>query len=150
MITLRAKEYLQEIPKLNKLIKNKRIEKEQLLSIAYGITSHSEGERVQSSGNPQKMANAVETLVDYDREIDALAKRKKEIISDIEQLNSVEYDILHKIYVQGKNLYDVADLYDKSYSWVTTVHGRALKKVQDKLDSREKEEDGQQIRCLQT
>lgn len=145
MIPLRAKEYLQKIPKLNKLIKNKRIEKEQLLSIAYGITSHSEGERVQSSGNPQKMANAVETLVDYDREIDALAKEKKAIISIIEQLNPVEYDVLHAIYVQGKDFCDVADMYNKSYSWTTTAHGRALKKVQDKLDSREKEEDGYKI-----
>ena len=54
-----AKKYLSNVSKLDKMIANKMIEKEQWEAVAEGSTAHSEGERVQSSGNPQKMADAV-------------------------------------------------------------------------------------------
>lgn len=122
------------------MIENKLIEKQQWKTIAMGTSSHSDGERVQSSGSQQKMADAIARYVDIEAEIDGcidtLVETKKEVISVIERLNTTEYDILHKVYVQYKSLYEVAELYDKTYSWVTTVHGRALKNVQEILDQK--------------
>ena len=69
--------------------------------------------------------------------IDLLIDKRNEVLRVIEQLNTTEYDLLHKIYVQYKPFYDVADEYQKSYSWVTTVHGTALKNVQKILDRAE-------------
>ena len=150
--TLDAKKYLQQVNKLNKLIENKMIEKEQWKSIATSTTAGGNAtvkingeqvalERVQSSGNPQKMADAVCKYVEIEKVIDECIDRyinmKAEVIRMIEQLPAVEYDILHKIYIQGKTLEDVADIYGKSYSWITTAHGRAIKGVQDMLDRRE-------------
>ena len=126
------------------MIKNKVVEQEQWRSIAMGTTAPMGGERVQSSGSKQKMADAVERFVEIEKEInksiDTLVDTKNDVIGVIEQLKTIEYDILHKLYVQYMSLYDVADIYDKSYSWVTTIHGRALKNVQTILDQREKEE----------
>ena len=51
-------------------------------------------------------------------------------------MDATEYDILHKVYVQFFTLYDVADIYEKSYSWVTSIHGRALANVRKILDER--------------
>ena len=62
--------------------------------------------------------------------------KKKDVISVIEHLNATEYDILHKVYVQYFTLDEVAEMYEKTYSWATTVHGRALRNVQKILDSR--------------
>lgn len=136
-----AKKYLQQVNKLNKLIENKMIEKEQWKSIATSTGTFSDGERVQSSGSQQKMADAVCKYVEIEAEIDECIDRyidmKAEAIRMIEQLPAVEYDILHKIYIQGKTLADVAIIYDRAYSWATTVHGRAIKGVQDMLDRRE-------------
>ena len=138
---MKAKEFLKQLKKLDCMIENKIIEKEQWKSIAEGTGMNSEGERVQSSGSQQKMADAVNRYVDIEKEIDRFIDRlidtKKDVISVIEQLNATEYDFLHKVYVQYLTLDDVADMYDKSHSWAITTHGRALQKVQRILDERE-------------
>lgn len=134
-----AKEFLKQLKKLDKLIENKLAEKEQWKSVALGTTVQL-SEKVQTSGNQQKMADAVGRYIDIESEIndciDSLIEKKKDVISVIEQLNATEYDILHKVYVQYLTLYDVADIYDRSYSWVTSVHGRALNNVKKILEER--------------
>ena len=62
---------------------------------------------------------------------------KREVLGVIEQLNATEYDVLHKMYVQFLTLDEVAARKGKSYSWVTTMHGRALQDVQKILDGRD-------------
>ena len=62
---------------------------------------------------------------------------RQEVIKTIEQLPAIEYDVLHKIYVQYKEFYEIADAMKKSYSWVTTIHGRGLAKVQKIIDNSE-------------
>jgi DNA-directed RNA polymerase specialized sigma subunit len=145
---MKAKDYLLQVVKLDRLIENKLIEIQQWKAIATGTTAHSEGDRVQSSGSQQKMADAVCRYVsieeEIDRYIDKLVDIKQEVIKTIEQLPATEYDVLHQIYIQGKTLDDVADRYSNSYSWATTVHGRALKKVQNILD---KEKGNDNIYC---
>ena len=136
----KEKRFLNQIKKLDKLIENKLAEKEQWKLIASGTTIQLK-ERVQSSSKQQKMADAVVRYVDIESEInaciDSLVSKKRDVISVIEQLDVTEYDILHKVYVQYLSLYDVAEIYDKSYSWVTSVHGNALKNVREILDARE-------------
>lgn len=138
-----AQLFLEQLKKLDKMITNKLIEKEQWKTIAQGTTAPLGGERVQTSGNQQKMESAVCKYIDIEKEIDAaidkLIDTKKDIISVIEQLPAVEYDFLHKVYVQYIELDEIAILYDKSYSWATTIHGNALKHVKEILDEREKE-----------
>jgi DNA-directed RNA polymerase specialized sigma24 family protein len=99
-------------------------------------------DRVQTSGNPQKMADAVCKIIEIEAELNAFVDRlidtKRDVISTIERLNPTEYDLLHKVYVQYFTFDDVAIKMNKSYSWVTTVHGRALKSVQNMLDERQK------------
>ena len=134
-----AKEYLEQIKKLDTLINNKLAESKQWLDLALNITSKTDGERVQSSGDKQTMANAIEKCVDIEREVNALVdeyiSKKKEIIKTIEGLPEAEYDVLHKIYVQYKTLYEVADERDIAYSWATSIHGRALKSLDEILKS---------------
>lgn len=136
----KEKRFLNQIKKLDKLIENKLAEKEQWKLIASGTTIQLK-ERVQSSSNQQKMADAVVRYIDIESEInaciDSLVSKKRDVISVIEQLDVTEYDILHKVYIQYLSLYDVAEIYDKSYSWVTSVHGNALKNVREILDARE-------------
>ena len=140
---MKAKEYLKQLQKLDKLIENKLAEKEQWRAIATGTTQQMTPDRVQSSPNPQKMADAVCRIIEIESEIDAyidkLVDTKREVISTIERLNPTEYDLLHKVYVQYFTFDDVAIKNDKSYSWVTTVHGKALKNVQRMLDERDKQ-----------
>ncbi len=141
---MRAKEYLRQLEKLDSMIENKLIERQRWRDLATDTTAAIRGERVQSSGNQQRMESAIVSMIELEREIDACIDRlvdtRRDVISVIEQLNATEYDLLHKIYVQHIPIYDVAAKSDKSYSWTTTVHGRALKNVQNILDAREGEQ----------
>lgn len=135
---IKAKDYLMQVRKIEKIIENKRIELEQWKDIATGITSHSEGDRVQSSGSKQKTADAVCRYVDIEEEINRyivqLVERINNVLKNMEQLETTEYDVLHIVYIQNKTLSDAADKYKKAYSWATTVHGRALKHLQKIID----------------
>lgn len=137
---MHARDYLQQVQKLDKMIENKLVEVEQWKAIATSITSRLSGDRVQSSGNPQKMEDAVLRYIRLDEEItqiiDKLVELKKDVIRTIELLPPAEYDLLHKVYIQGMTMAEYADLCDIPYTNVTTTHGRALKKVQGILDGR--------------
>lgn len=138
-----AKEFLRKVKKLDKLIANKMIEIQQWKEIASNTTGDMSGDRVQTSHNPQKIADAIGRYIDLEAEIRAdietLIAAKKDVISVIEQLEATEYDVLHKIYIQHLELIDVADAYNRTYSWATTIHGMAVKSVQQILDRRSKE-----------
>ena len=134
-----AKNYLRQVENIDLRIQNKLIEQQQWRDIALGITASVGGERVQSSKSQQKMADAIEKCVDMEKEIDALIDRlvetKRDVIATIEKLdNPTEYDVLHKRYIQFLSLQDIADMYKRDYTTITTTHGRALKKVQTILD----------------
>lgn len=138
-----AKSYLKQVEKLDKQITNKLVERQQWKDIALGITASVEGERVQSSGGQDKMANAIVKCVDMEAEInnlvDELINAKKSVIATIEQLDSpTEYDILHKRYIQYMPLQEIAEKYNRDYTTITTTHGRALKRVQVLLDKKER------------
>lgn len=142
--TKQAQEYLQRIKKLDILIENKMQERERWRSVAFNTSSAWGGERVQSAGNPQKMASAIDNYLDIESEISRdLAQKiaaRKEIIDTIETLPPREYDVLHKIYVQYLTLQDFAALNDKTYRWASGVHGQALLSVQKILNEREEKQ----------
>lgn len=126
-------EFLQQIGKYEVIIHNKLIEVQQWKALAENTTSILTPDKVQSSGHPQKLAEAVERYISIENEIneyiDKLYDAKKEVISKIELLEPVQYDILHKIYVQFMTLQEVADSYVKSYSWAQKQHIIALENL---------------------
>lgn len=134
---MKAKAYLEQYMKIDPIIVNKFYEAEQWDALASSITAQMSEERVQSSGNQQKMEDAIIKSVDIKEQIKKLIDTKKEIVKTIESLPAAEYDILHKVYIQGKSFKAIEWESGNSYSWVTTVHGRALQAVQRILDERE-------------
>ena len=143
-----AQVYLEQVEKLDSIIKNKLIEKQQWKDIALGITANMDGERVQSSGAKSKMADAISRCVDMEAEIDRLVDKlvdtKKDVIQTIERLYSpTEYNVLHMRYIQFYSLQYIADHYGKDYGWATTTHGRALKNVQRLIEVKRSEKNPQ-------
>lgn len=130
-----AQIYLEQVEKLDSIIKNKLIEQQQWKDIALGITASMEGERVQSSGAKSKMANAVEKCVDMETEIDMLIDKlidtKKDVIQTIEKLYSpMEYNVLHMRFIQYKTLQEIADHYGRDYDWAKLTCKRGCSHVQ--------------------
>lgn len=146
---MNARDFLGQLKKLNKQIENKQMEKEQWETIAQSTTSGGKSvlvkvkdryelqnmERVQSSGNPQKMADAIAEVVEIQKEIDRyimrLREKKTEIVAVIEQLdNPLHYSVLHKHYVQFKSFVEIAREEHYSYPYILEIHSNALKNVQ--------------------
>lgn len=148
---MKAQDFLKQLKKIDCIISNKTAEFEQWQSVATSITAPMGGERVQSSGSKQRMADAVcekvDILTEIRTEINRLLAKRKDIIAVLEQLDADEYDLMYKVYV-GKmvlqkdgtfrteymTLKEVADVYCNSYGWATNIHGTALKNVQKILD----------------
>ena len=62
-----------------------------------------------------------------------------------EALDVEEFKFMHKVYVQGFTLGEAAGAFNKSYSWATSIHGRALMKLENILIEREKKWKQEQI-----
>ena len=139
---MNAKTFLEQIEKLDILIANTEYDVQFWRDIANNTAVNMSGERVQSSGNHDTTAKAICTYLDLEAEnekrIRELAAVRQDIISVIEQLKPVEYDLLYMVYVRHKTLQQVANKYDMSYSWATTTHHKARRNVQIILDEREK------------
>lgn len=108
-----AKEYLKQIKKIDTQMRNKGVEAKQL------------------NGINTSLAGSV------CMEIERLYRERASIIKTIELLPEAEYDVLHKVYVQYATLQEVATDRGISYSLTATIHGRALKRLQDLINSKE-------------
>lgn len=135
-----AKEYLQQIAKDNSLIQNKCIEVYQLRCLATNITAPMGTEPVQTSGVSDKVGNITAKIVDLENEINELIDRyiddKQHRIEIIEQIaDPLQYNILHKHYVQGKKFREIAEEEHYSEVHINKQHIKALAKVQKILNS---------------
>lgn len=139
-----AKAYLGQIKRIDTLIRNKTAEKNywkaNMMQLATNITPQMSGERVQSSGSKQRMADTVDSGIDrirrMEKRIEELYAEMDAIIAVIDGLPERESDILHKVYVQYMSLKEVAVSRGESKSTVETNHGIALKMVSDILDKK--------------
>ena len=139
---MNAKTYLMQYQRQQIILKNKLIERKRWNEIATGITPQTNGERVQSSGSKSKLEDAVCQIADIDAEIRAVMCEAMEIqqgiVKRIETLRTDEYDVLHKVYVQGIPLGDLPRICNRSKRTIACIHGRALQSLQRILDGEEK------------
>lgn len=105
-----AKDYVRQIKKIDTTIANKLVELKQT-----------------------KIALSTKMI---EEDIHKLFIEKQQIIKTIEELPEPEYDVLHKVYVQNETLQEVAAQRNISYSLATTLHGRALKILDEILCKR--------------
>lgn len=140
---MEAKDFLKQLEKLNTLIENKLIEKRQWEELAYNISPAPIGtERVQTAGNHQKMEKAIVEYLDIeictlDEVVKCYVEAKNEILKVIEQLETKEYDIIHKMYVRFMDLTTASIEMDISYSTAKALHTKALANIQKILDESE-------------
>ena len=147
---MNARDFLNQLKRMEEAIKDKLEEIAQLKSIALVVTAVSnnviiEGEkhsvdRVQSSGSQQKMADAVCKYVDLEKEVDAdidrMVEKRDEVLAVINKLDKpVQCAVLRKKYVQFKSFKQIAEDLHYSYQYILESHSQALKNVQKILDS---------------
>lgn len=140
MLTIKdVKDYLKRIEKIDYLLENKKEEYAFYKDKAVGTTSQLSADKVQSSGNQQKMADAIGEYLEIKEEINLLEAERKDIIHTIEQLPAKEYKVLYRRYVKRMTFKAIGADCGQSESWASTVYGRALKSLQRILNAKEDE-----------
>lgn len=134
MDTFMIRNRLSRLSIIDEIINNKLQEVEEWRSkCEYSGTSYGT-ERVQSSPASPKVESALDMYISVKqekmKEIAELEAEKKAIISDIEKLPPSEYSVIYKRYVQHKSFYQISSELDKSYSWCTWTHSKALEYLQ--------------------
>lgn len=134
MDTFMIRNRLSRLSIIDEMINNKLQEVEEWRSkCEYSGTSYGT-ERVQSSPASPKVESALDMYISVKqekmKEIAELEAEKKAIIRDIEKLPPSEYSVIYKRYVQHKSFYQISSELDKSYSWCTWTHSKALDYLQ--------------------
>lgn len=118
-----AKEWLEQVKKLDQLINAKLAERDRLKDIATDISPKMpDGMPGNHTGSvSQRMQNAVCALVDLEHKLDGLIDKyidcKQKVVKALEQLPEKEYGVLHRHYIKYMTWEKVAE--DMGYS---TVH----------------------------
>ena len=138
---MRAVDFLEQISKIDIMVSNKLEEIEMWKTLAMSTTAPINGDRVQSSGSQQKMADATLQYLtiesDLKADIEKLKKARRDIIEVIEQLPVKQYDILHKIYIQGLTFRQISEISGKSKGSIDSTKKKAIRNVQAILDRRD-------------
>lgn len=136
--TQKARAFLERVEKTETLIQNKITEKEQWQALALATTSRLTEDKVQSTPNPQRKNEAMDTALDVEAEIHRLIGRlvyeKRDVARMIEQLPAIEYDTLHRMYLLKYEIKDIARHRKRSYDWAKNMHYRALVHLQELLN----------------
>lgn len=134
---MKAKEYLQQLQRLDTVInqKIKEVDDLRLKSRSVGSIDYSK-ERVQTSpSGDAPFVKLIRRIIDLEEEInaeiDAFVDEKHKIINQIQGLQNSKYiEVLYKHYVEFKRLEVVAVEMNFTYQYVVELHGYALKDFQ--------------------
>ena len=131
---MQAEIYLDRVKKIDAMIQNKLRDHRHWVEVADGLGGAGLGERVQSSRNLHRGADAIDRYIDIEREIEALKQERQEIMETIERLPSAEYEVIHMLYVQDYSMKEIAYIKKKSYDWVKRKKRWSLEFIQAILD----------------
>lgn len=131
-----SREYLEQIAKIDLRIRQIEQKCERQMAEANNISPTIGGERVKSSGNSQRMADAVCSYVDTERdELTPLRQERDRILANLMKVSGkLRYTVLFERYVAGKNFKRIAREQRYSYQHVMRAHREGLEELQRIID----------------
>lgn len=132
-----AKEYLRQIAVLDAKINRRQKQVDELKLMVTSVYPMTDGDRVQSSGSKDRVADIVAKWVDLEAEIeelvDHLVEKKHRIIGEIHQLDDVRYiRVLEMRYVDCVTFEQIAVSMHLDIRWIYRLHGFALQEFAKK------------------
>ena len=134
-----AKEYLQNIRLLDSRINHSLAELADLEDMVLRITPVWRDDVISSSGSYDKLGDTVAKICDLktqiNKDIDTYVDLKREAIEKLKRITRTEYyEVLEMLYIQTKNLVEVAAEMHYSYRGICKLHGRALQAFEKVMD----------------
>lgn len=140
---MKAIKYLKQFKEIEEEIKDLELELQLWRDKACSCTITMSGEKTPGggSGDMHKMESAIVEIIDIEgrlaNRISQLRLKEMEISENLSLMpNRKEKSILHKIYIQGMDLYEVAEVYNRSRRWVESYQGIALAHFQTIIDEK--------------
>ena len=135
-----TKTYLNQISRLDLMIKNKITELSTLREMCYGLSAIPNEERVQTTPNFDKIGTKVAKLDELEKETDKLVDeyvdKRKKIVEQIDSMeNKVIYGVLFARYIEQKTFERIAADMNYSFRQITRLHGRAIFEFEKKYGS---------------
>lgn len=132
-----TKEYLSQISRLDRMIKNKLTELSQLKDLSQGLSAISNEEKVQTTPNFDRIGTAyckIEAMEEsIDKLIDEYVDKRDKIIEQIDNMeDETYYDILFSRYIEKKTFEKIAADMHYSFRNTTRLHGKALQAFEKK------------------
>lgn len=133
-----AKEYLQQIEKLNIQINHSIDQLTELKQFGAKAVDYSV-DKVQTSPS-NSMENIVGRWIDMEAKlnnlIDYYVDTKYKVVREIHQLSDIRYiQVLYKRYIEFKSLQKIAKEMDYDYKWLCRIHGSALEEFANILNN---------------
>lgn len=127
-----AKEYLNQLMSIEKLIQVKTTERERLMALATKVTSALNDCKVETSPDNTKTQNIIIKMAELREEIEEQASRYTSLYQKIEEEIDDIADDRYKIllimrYMKGASFSDIADKLGYEKRWTLVLHKRALK-----------------------
>ena len=131
MEDMTTKSYLGQIERLDRMIQNKLSEIYQLKTMACSVTVSNDGERVQNSGDKDRMGSTVAKIVDLEREtdelVDSFVRKRNRIIEQIDSIENLDfYHVLSMRYVARDTFETISVKTNWSIRKIFSLHGKAL------------------------
>ena len=126
-----AKEYLNQLISIEKLIQVKTTERERLMALATKVTSALNDCKVETSPDNTKTQNIIIKMAELREEIEEQASRYTKLYRKIEkEIDDIEDDryklLLIMRYMKGASFSDIADKLGYEKRWTLVLHKRAL------------------------
>ena len=133
------KEYLSRYRDLGRSIDAKRAQLQRLREQATQITQAISPDRVQSSGDPDRLSAAVAQIADAVTDIEQQIDRREAVRLEIEDAiakvpDGAQRVLLEYRYLAGYTFERIAVEMHYSYKQVCRIHGNALEKVKNVLE----------------
>lgn len=129
---MRAEGYLQLVRKLNVLINDELLEKENIATLATK-TTQTLSDMPHAPGTSDKVGNLAVKLATKQNEIDDMIDTyvdlRCEIKEQIRALPTDECDVLYKYYILDMGLFDIAEEREQSVDWIKKLKWRGTSKI---------------------
>lgn len=100
---MQTREYLSQIVRFDRMIENRKMEIEQLRSIATSTTIPPKDVNVKSSSDKDKMGNIVVKIVELEKETSVIISQRSKILLQIENIPDAKmYEVLYQKFVDNK------------------------------------------------
>ena len=129
---MKTETYLELIQRLNVLINNELLEKENIATLATK-TTQTLSDMPKAPGVSDKIGNLSVKLMmkqqEIDNIIDVFVDLRDEIKAQIRTLPVDECDVLYKFYVCNIGLFDIADERNQSVDWIKKLKWRGISHI---------------------